>query len=144
MLYTFRIVLIFYLIYTAHGVSITPNYKSSCTLLGSRIYCYSGGYIALGDAYVRRAINEHHYLDLTQRLVLYETTSKWVIVTGDTHYITEGALAGTATSISDSQYIEDGGYNESPFVKNVTRLFDANSVKWNTISNDNRSSESAM
>ncbi|CEP19100.1 hypothetical protein [Parasitella parasitica] len=53
-------------------------------------------------------------------------------------------MAGTATSISDSQYIEDGGYNESPFVKNVSRLFDANSAKWTTIPNDNRGLESAI
>lgn len=120
------------------------NHRKACTLLNSRIYCYSGGYVALGDLVVRRALDEHHYLDLTQNLVLDETTAKWVSIPDDTHYITEGALAGTATSISDYQYIEDGGYNGTPSVRNVTRLFNAKTDLWTTIPNDNRSLPSAM
>ncbi|GAN08295.1 Ser/Thr protein kinase [Mucor ambiguus] len=100
--------------------------------------------LSLGDLVVRRALDEHHYLDLTQNLVLDETTAKWVSIPDDTHYITEGALAGTATSISDYQYIEDGGYNGTPSVRNVTRLFDSKTDLWITIPNDNRSVASAI
>ncbi|KAL7314378.1 hypothetical protein PS15m_005956 [Mucor circinelloides] len=144
MLYYIVLVAVYCVFHLVHGASITPNYKSSCTLLNSRIYCYSGGYVALGDVVVRRALDEHHYLDLTQNLVLDETTAKWVSIPDDTHYITEGALAGTATSISDYQYIEDGGYNGTPSVRNVTRLFDAKTDLWTTIPNDNRSLPSAI
>ncbi|KAG1108304.1 hypothetical protein G6F42_016035 [Rhizopus arrhizus] len=141
---SFNSVTVYFAFHLVRGASITPNYKSSCTLLNSRIYCYSGGYVALGDLVVRRALDEHHYLDLTQNLVLDETTAKWVSIPDDTHYITEGALAGTATSISDYQYIEDGGYNGTPSVRNITRLFDAKTNLWTTIPNDNRSLPSAM
>lgn len=116
----------------------------ACTLLNNKIYCYSGGYTALGDVVVRRALDEHHYLDLTQNLVLDETSAKWMSIPDDTHYITEGALAGTATSISNTQYIIDGGCNGTPSVRNVTRLFDAKTNLWSTISNENRGLSNAM
>jgi hypothetical protein len=110
----------------------------ACTLLSNRIYCYSGGYAALGDTVIRRALDEHHYLDLTQNLILDETSAKWVSVPDDPNYTNEAALAGTASSISDTTYIMDGGYNGTPYARNITRLFDSTTNTWKTISNENR------
>lgn len=87
---------------------------------------------------MKRALNEHHYIDLQQTLRLDETSARWISIPDDLNFINEPALAGTATSISDSAYIVDGGYNETPYVKNITRLFDTKTDTWTSISNDRR------
>jgi hypothetical protein len=117
----------------------------ACTLLSTKIYCYSGGYAALGDVEIKRALDEHHYLDLTQTLILDETSSKWISISDDPNYINEASLAGTIAPISNTSYIVDGGYNGTPFVKNISRLFDTTKNTWSTISNENRNlSNNAM
>jgi hypothetical protein len=94
---------------------------------------------------VKRALDEHHYLDLTQTLILDETSSKWVSIPDDLNYIIEPSLASTAASVNSTSYIVDGGYNGTPFINNITRLFDIKSNTWATISNENRNlSNNAM
>lgn len=92
----------------------------------------------MGDVVVKRALDEHHYLDLTQNLTLDEISAKWVKVPNDPNYINEPALAGTAIAISDTSYIMDGGYSGSPWVRNITRIYDSESNVWKTISNQSR------
>lgn len=92
----------------------------------------------MGDIIIKRALDEHHYLDLTQNLVLDEISAKWVSVPDDPNYTNEAALAGTALPISDTIFIMDGGYNGTPYAKNITRSFDSTTNTWKTISNDNR------
>lgn len=117
----------------------------ACKLVSTRIYCYSGGYASLGDIVVKRALNEHHYIDLQQTLTLDETSARWISIPDDPNFVNEPALAGTATSISDTAYLVDGGYNETPYVKNITRLFDTKANTWTSISNDQRNlSNNAM
>lgn len=112
----------------------------ACTLISTRIYCYSGGYASLGDVVIKRALDEHHYLDSTQTLIPDETSSKWVSIPDDPNYIMEPSLASTAADTGSTRFIVDSGYNGAPFIKNITRLFDIKSNSWSTISNENRSS----
>ncbi|KAI7888451.1 uncharacterized protein EV154DRAFT_604764 [Mucor mucedo] len=113
-------------------------HELACKLVSTKIYCYSGGYASLGDIIVKRALNEHHYIDLQQTLTLDETSARWISIPDDPNFMNEPALAGTATSISDSSYMVDGGYNETPYVKNISRLFDTKANTWSSISNDGR------
>ncbi|KAI9475928.1 MAG: hypothetical protein EXX96DRAFT_575165 [Benjaminiella poitrasii] len=128
-------------IYSVNAASITPNYKSSCTLLDNKIYCFSGGYVSLGDIVVRRALDESHYLDLTahEMLVVDETSSKWIpLPDNDSNYKSEAVLGASTVAITNTTYILDGGYNETPFIKNITRSFDSKTNQWSTISTVNR------
>lgn len=94
---------------------------------------------------IKRALDEHHYLDLTQTLKLDETSARWMSIPDDMNFLNEPTLASTSTSVVDSAYIIDGGYNDTPFVKNITRLFDTKSNTWSSISNNNRNlSNNAM
>lgn len=103
----------------------------ACTLISTQIYCFSGGYASLGDVVIKRALDKYHYLDLTQTLMLDETSSKWVSIPDDPNYIMEPSLVSTAADIDSTRFIVDSGYNGTPFIKNNT---------WSTISNENRSS----
>ncbi|KAI8969103.1 hypothetical protein BDF20DRAFT_145003 [Mycotypha africana] len=121
------------------AASITPTYKSSCVFLDNKVYCYSGGYVPLGDIRAKRALDEHHYLDLTQNLVLDEISTKWTTIQNNpADYITEPVMAATINTISDTQYLFDGGFTNAPNVTNITRIFDLETNHWSTVDNSQR------
>jgi hypothetical protein len=73
----------------------------------------------LGNSSITRAIDEHHFLNLAQTLEVGYLSAKWISAPEDPNYISEPALASTVASISNTTYIVDGGYNETPVKKEL-------------------------
>lgn len=75
---------------------------------------------------------------MTEDLRPDQVKSRWIFIRPKPNYLDEFAFSGNANPVSNTSYIFDGGLNDTPFIKNVTRLFDTKSETWTTISNKNR------
>jgi hypothetical protein len=92
---------------------------------------------------IPRAVENHVFLNLNQTLEADYLEGKWGLKIPN-NYILEPAVASSITSISNTAFVVDGGYDQLPLAKNFTRLFTAGTDKWITISNENRNMPDAM
>jgi hypothetical protein len=120
----------------------------ACALLlnGTRIYCYSGGYLSVGDASVNEASSEFHYLDLTsgEKLVIDQVASRWTEIPPSDNFMLEPTIASNTASISETSFVVDGGYYIGGNSHNKTTVYDTESSTWSTISMENRGITSRM
>ncbi|KAI8885922.1 hypothetical protein K501DRAFT_310716 [Backusella circina FSU 941] len=134
--------LLFLLVSNCCYALISQKYKSSCALLlqGTRIYCYSGGYLEVGDAQVNSASNDLYYLDLTsdEKLVIDEISDRWTETPQPDNFILEPSIAGSSAAISETSFVVDGGYYIGGNSHNKTIVYDAKSSSWSAISFANR------
>ncbi|KAG1520528.1 hypothetical protein G6F52_007576 [Rhizopus delemar] len=111
--------------------TVTPNYQSSCVLVQDSIYCYSGGYVAIGSIWHHSTVDEFHFLDLTQTLPV--NTDQWSCVPSQANYQTEPSMGSSIALISNTSFVLDGGYSGGNMITNVTKTYDKQNNQWKTI-----------
>lgn len=112
----------------------------ACVLIQNTIYCYSGGYVPIGNIGGHITSDEFHSLDLTQNLAM--NTDQWNCLYQD-GYAKESAMGSSIALASNTSLILDGGYSSNVII-NVTKIYDEQDSKWTTIPETDRSIQGPM
>lgn len=102
-------------------------------MIQDSIYCYSGGYVAIGSIWQHSTVDEFHFLDLKQTLPV--NTDQWSCVPSPANYQTEPSMGSSIALISNTSFVLDGGYSGGNMITNVTKAYDKQNNQWKTIPN---------